>query len=102
MSDLAAGIVALAVMNVALKALGPALLESGQLSERVAGAIDAMGQGLLASLVVAALVGAAGEGVDAAVLAGVAMALLLRWRHLHELICVGGAIAVVVLVRLSV
>ncbi|MFS0884361.1 AzlD domain-containing protein [Aeromicrobium sp. 179-A 4D2 NHS] len=93
------GVALLALMNIALKALGPVLLEPDATSQRTSDLIDGVGQCLLASLVVVTIVGASGADAEAGVIGGVAVAVLLRLAGRHELLCVLAGLVVTAAVR---
>jgi branched-subunit amino acid transport protein len=100
MSTLVAGIILLALMNIAFKAFGPALLGDRRLPSAFDRVLRALGQGLLASLVVATLLGADWAGFDGTILPGLAVALGLRlWGQSH-LVCALAAVIVTAAVRL--
>ena len=96
---LVVGIALLALMNIALKAVGPVLLEPDSTSQRTSDLIDGVGQCLLASLVVVTLIGASGADVETGVLGGVAVAVVLRLLGRHELLCVLAGLVVAAAVR---
>ena len=99
MSTLVAGIILLALMNIAFKAFGPALLSGRQLPPSFDRVLRALGQGLLASLVVATLLGADWSGFDATILPGLAVAVGLRLRGQSHLVCALVAVIVTAAVR---
>ena len=102
MSALTLGVVLLALMNLAVKAIGPALLGDRDLPPRAARALDLLGPCLLASLVAADLLGPHWSDADATVVPGLVLAAGLRLRGRSPLVCVLGAVLLTVAIRAAV
>lgn len=100
MNPIWAGIILLAGMNVLFKAVGPVLLSGKNLPGRLEVLIDAVGQCLLVSLVVVAILGARGASLDPAIVGGALTAVAFRCARKHELICVLAGLLVTIAVRL--
>lgn len=99
-TTLVIGIVLLAAMNLVFKAMGPALLGDRQLPPAFTRVLRALGQGLIAALVVATLLGPGWHDFDATVLPGLALALALRWWGQSHIVCALAAVGLTALVRL--
>jgi len=99
MAGLVVGILALGLVNFCFKALGPVLLAEREVPEHVSAAIDGMGQGLLAALVVQVLVGTRGSAFDPTLMPGVAVAMVMSRAKQHDLLCVLAAVVVTALAR---
>lgn len=95
---LAATVILFAV-NFVFKSFGPVILAGRQVPGRVTRAIDGMGQGLLAALVVNVLIGHRGGSFDATLLPGVGLAVLLRWFRVNDILCLVLAVLTTVGVR---
>ncbi len=91
---------AVAVVNVLLKAAGPALLGSRRLPARATQVVDALAPALLAGLLAAALLGGRWRGVDWTVLPGLAVLVVLWARRVRQLVTVPAAVLVTVAVRM--
>jgi len=99
-STLLLGIVLLALMNLAFKAVGPALLGNRSLPEPAERVLRATGPGLLASLVVVTLLGSRWSVFDATILPGLALAIGLRSLGQSHPVCALAAVMVTGAVRL--
>jgi len=99
MSTLWVGVAALALMNFTFKAIGPVLLANRAIPPKVTATVNAAGQCLLVSLVVVALIGERGAGLDGVILGGIACGMVLRLMKQHDLVCVLGATVTVALMR---
>lgn len=99
MTTFIVGVALLALMNISFKALGPALLAGRDLPPRAARLLDALGQGLLASLVVANLLGAGWSAFDLTVVPGLAVALWLRLKNRSHLLCALSAVLITAGIR---
>jgi hypothetical protein len=100
-STVVIGIVLLALLNFALKAVGPVLLVDREPSPTVTELIMAMSPALLAGLVTVEIVGARWAGFDWTVLPGLAAAALADRRGAPNLACVGVAVLVTAGIRLA-
>ncbi len=95
MTGILTAVLALAVINVAFKGVGPALLGDKVFPARVEAVITVLPAVLLAGLLVVNLTGARWEAADWTVLPGLAAALGLRlgWQRSH-LLCLAVAVLV--------
>jgi branched-subunit amino acid transport protein len=94
-------IVALALMNFAFKAVGPALLGDREFPPRVQTVIEAFSPALLAGLLVVELVGQHWALFDWTTLPGL-LAAAVTWRlGAPHLVCIAVGVAVTVLARLA-
>jgi hypothetical protein len=100
MTAVVVGIVAVAVINFAFKAVGPVLLADRQPSPRVRELITAMAPALLAGLVTVELAGPRWGELDWTMIPGLAAAAVAYRRGAHELVCLAVAVLVTVIVRL--
>ncbi|WP_349827283.1 AzlD domain-containing protein [Brevibacterium litoralis] len=78
----------LGVLNFVYKSAGPVLLGGRELPPRLTRAIDGMGQGLLAALVMNVLIGHRGTSFDLTLAPGVVVAVVLRWMRVNDLVCI--------------
>lgn len=101
MSALVLGIILLALLNFALKAVGPAVLVDREPSPTVTELILALSPALLAGLVTVEIAGPRWHDVDATMLPGLAAAALADRCGAPNLACVGVAVAVTAAVRLA-
>ncbi len=92
-------IVILAAINIAYKALGPAILGDYTFPPRVQAAVDALPAALLSALLVVAILGSKWEHFDWTLLPGLATALALRAFRRPHMTCILAAIACTVIVR---
>lgn len=99
MNTVLLGIVLLALMNATFKAIGPAILSGRRLPAWFDWVLRALGQGLLASLVVVTLLGAGWSAFDPTVLPGLALALGLRMIGQSHLVCALSAVVLTGVVR---
>jgi uncharacterized membrane protein YhaH (DUF805 family) len=88
-----------AVLNIVLKAAGPAILGERQLPGRAVGVVDALAAALLAGLLVTALLGTRWRDADASVLPGLLAAVGLALARVPALVCVAAAVVVTIGVR---
>ena len=93
-------IVVVAVVNITLKAAGPAVLGKRRLPERAVRAVDALAAALLAGLLVTTLLGARWRDADASVLPGLLAAVGLALARVPALVCVAAAVVVTIGVRM--
>ena len=100
MSSLIVGIVALAVINFAYKAAGPALLVDREPSPTVSDLITARAPALLAGLVTVELAGPRWKGFDWTALPGLAAAAVAYRKGVPDLACVAAAVLITALLRL--
>lgn len=100
MTSIVLGIVALALINFAFKAAGPALLVDLEPSPSVSDLITAMSPALLAGLVTVELAGPRWHELDVTVLPGLVAAGLASCRGLPDLACVAIAVLVAAGLRL--
>jgi branched-subunit amino acid transport protein AzlD len=89
----------LAVVNMAFKAAGPAVLGDQEFPPRTQLLVDALPAALLAGLLVVDVLGARWASFDATVLPGLAMAAGLRLAGRSHLVCIIGAVAGTAAVR---
>ena len=92
-------VVALAVLNVAYKAAGPALLGDHQFSDRTRAVLNALPAALLAGLIVVDLLGPSWDDADWTFVPGLAVVGLARSRRLPDLVCLLGGVAVTAALR---
>ena len=88
-----------AVLNIALKAVGPIALGRRPLPDAARAVVTLLAPVLLCGLLVAELAGPGRGALDAGLLAGVAGAATARLLRLPPLVCVGCGVALAVLVR---
>jgi len=95
-------VIALAVMNILYKSIGPMVLGDREFPPRLQAVTDAFGPALLAGLVVVELAHDHWRGFDWTVLPGLAAATI-AWRFkLPDLACIAIGVVVTVLVRILV
>jgi hypothetical protein len=92
-------IAVVALVNVALKAAGPAVLGERRLPARALRVVDALAAALLAGLLVTALLGTRWRDADASVLPGLLGAAGLALARVPALLCVAVAVVVTIGVR---
>lgn len=97
---IAAGIIALTLINFAFKAAGPALLSDRQPTEKMQAILISLSPALLAGLVVVQLAGPRWGHLDVAVLPGLVAAGASFLKGVSEMWSLAIAVAVTVLVRL--
>ena len=97
---IAAGIIALTLINFAFKAAGPALLSDRQPTERMQAILMSLSPALLAGLVVVQLAGPQWGDLDVAVLPGLVAAGVSFLKGVSEMWCLAIAVSVTVVVRL--
>jgi uncharacterized membrane protein len=100
MTGLVVAVVALAVINIVYKGIGPAVLGDRVFPPRIQEVIDALPAALLAGLVVVNLLGERWGAADATMLPGLAAASVAWWFRVAQLGCVVIAVVVTILVRL--
>jgi uncharacterized membrane protein len=93
-------VVALALINILYKGIGPAVLGDRVFPPRVQEVIDALPAALLAGLVVVNLLGERWAAADASMLPGLAAAATAWWFRMPQLGCVAIAVVITILVRL--
>ena len=96
------GIVALAVINFAFKASGPALLGDREPSERAQDVVTSLSPALLAGLVVVEIAGPHWSEVDWTRIVGLVVAAVAYRRGLPDLVCILLAVVVTAGLRLLV
>jgi Branched-chain amino acid transport protein (AzlD) len=92
-------IAVVAIVNIVLKAAGPALLGQRELPVRSVRVVDGLAAALLAGLLVTALLGTRWQDADASVLPGLLAAAGLALARLPALVCVAVAVVVTIGVR---
>jgi uncharacterized membrane protein len=96
------GVIALALINVVYKGIGPALLGDRGFPARVQGVVDAFPAALLAGLIVVQLLGEQVADADWTLLPGLVLATFAWVVRLPQLVCVALAIAATIAVRFVV
>jgi len=92
-------VILLAVITIAFKAVGPAVLGDREFPPRLRAAVDALPVALLAGLLAVGLLGPGWRTFDWTVLPGLALAVALRlWRR-SPLTCVVAGVAATAVVR---
>lgn len=99
MTTMIVAVLVLAIVNIAFKAAGPAVLVDQEYPPRTKSLIDALPAALLAGLLVVDILGAGWTGLDPTVLPGLAVAAGLRLAGRSHLICIVGAVAATAAVR---
>lgn len=99
LTGMVVAVVALAVINFAYKAAGPAILGDREFSPRTQLVLDALPAALLAGLIVVDLLGRYWENVDWTVLPGLGVAVLLRAFRQPHLICIALAVVCTAILR---
>ncbi|HSK97516.1 MAG TPA: AzlD domain-containing protein [Euzebyales bacterium] len=94
-------VVALAVMNVAYKAVGPVVIGDADFPPRVQVVVDALPAALLAGLLVVDVVGARWADADWTMLPGLGVAGVLCLKRVPHLACILAAVVVTAAVRLA-
>lgn len=92
-------VLALALVNVAYKAAGPAILGDRQFPARLRAAVDALPAALLGGLLVVDLLGQGWRAFDWTVLPGLAVAVALRAARRSHLTCIVVGVAGTALLR---
>ena len=101
MTSMVLAIVALAVINFAFKALGPAVLADREFPPRVQAVVDAFSPALLAGLLVVELLGRRLALFDWTTLPGL-LAAAVAWRlRAPQLVCIAVGVVVTVVARLA-
>jgi branched-subunit amino acid transport protein len=93
-------VLALSAVNIAYKAVGPALLGDRTFPPRVQAAVDAMPIAILAALLVVDFLGARWLDLDWTLLPGLAVAVALRAWGRSQLLCIIAGVAATALVRM--
>jgi branched-subunit amino acid transport protein len=99
MTTMIIAVVTLAIINIAVKAAGPAVLGDQQFPPRTQPLVDALPAALLAGLLTVDILGPGWTGLDPTVLPGLAVAVGLRLAGRPHLICILGAVAATALMR---
>jgi branched-subunit amino acid transport protein len=99
MTTMIVAVLALAVVNFAFKAAGPAVLGDQEFPPRTRSLVDALPAALLAGLLVVDVLGAGWTAFDPTVLPGLAVAAGLRLGGRSHLVCIVGAVVVTAAVR---
>lgn len=100
MTEMVVAVIALAVMNITYKAVGPAMIGDWEFPPQIQTVVDALPSALLAGLLVVDLVGAAWVDADWTMLPGLAVAGVLCFRRAPHLVCILAAVAVTAAIRL--
>ena len=100
MTALVLAVIALAVINVVYKGVGPAVLGDRTFPPRIQAVVDALPAALLAGLIAVNLLGERWSSADATMVPGLAAAGITWWLRMPQLACVAVAVAVTILVRL--
>ena len=102
MTTMVVAVIALALMNILYKSVGPILLGDREFPPKLQAVTDAFGPALLAGLVVVELAHNHWLDFDWTVLPGLAAAAV-GWRfRLPDLACIGIAVAVTIALRIVV
>lgn len=101
MTSMIIAVIALTLINLVYKGVGPAVLRDRELPPRVQATVDAFPVALLAGLLTVELLGESWRAADATVLPGLAAATVGWLARLPQLACVTLAVVVTVLVRLA-
>lgn len=99
MTTMIVAVLTLAVVNIALKAAGPAVLGDQQFPPRTQSLVDALPAALLAGLIVVDILGTRWASLDPTVLPGLAAATVLRLAGRPHLLCIFGAVLVTAVLR---
>lgn len=99
MTGLVLAVVALALINIVYKGIGPAVLGDRVFPPRVQEVIDALPAALLAGLVVVNLLGERWAAADVGMVPGLVAAATAWWFRMPQLGCVAIAVVVTILVR---
>lgn len=83
-----------AVVNIVIKAAGPAVLKDSEFSPRMIAVIDALAPALLAGLVIVDLIGPGWKDADWTVLPGLGLATVLWRLKVPDIACVLAAVAI--------
>jgi branched-subunit amino acid transport protein AzlD len=102
MTEIIIGIIAIAMINFTIKAIGPAVLGDREPSPAVQELITAMAPALLAGLVTVQLLGPRWGTLDWTALPGLVAAALAYRRGLPDLVCIAVAVVITVVLRLLV
>ena len=92
MTGMVIAVVALALLNFAYKAAGPALIGDRAFPERVQAVVDALPAALLAGLLVVDLVGDRWKDADWTALPGLAVAGALALVRAPHLLCIAAGV----------
>jgi branched-subunit amino acid transport protein len=99
MTTMLVAVIVLAALNIAYKAVGPALLGDREFPPRLQAAVDALPVAILAGLLVVDFFGARWLDVDWTLLPGLGVAVALRaWGRSH-LTCIIAGVAATALLR---
>ncbi|HEX8627627.1 MAG TPA: AzlD domain-containing protein [Catenuloplanes sp.] len=94
MISMIAAVIALAAINIAYKAVGPAVLGDRELPVVARSVVDALPAAMLAGLLVVDLLGRYWQDVDGTDLVGLAVAVAARVSGRSHLVCIAIAVAV--------
>lgn len=92
-------IVLLAVINIVIKAAGPALLGDRELPPRVALLVQSVAPALLAGLLVVQVLGQGWREFDWTLLPGLAVIGLLWAAHRSQVVCVVAGVLITIAIR---
>lgn len=92
-------IVALAVINMLIKAAGPALLGDRELPPRVALLVHSVAPALLAGLLIVQVLGQGWREFDWTLLPGLAVIGVLWAAHRSQVVCVVAGVVVTIAIR---
>ncbi|MFI5937813.1 AzlD domain-containing protein [Actinoplanes sp. NPDC051494] len=92
MTTMIIAVLTLAVVNIAFKAAGPAVLGDQQFPPHTQSLVEALPAALLAGLLAVDILGAQWTSLDLTVLPGLATAVGLRLAGRPHLICILGAV----------
>jgi branched-subunit amino acid transport protein AzlD len=101
-TEIIIGIAVIALINFALKGVGPVMLADREPSPVVQELITAMAPALLAGLVTVQLTGPRWGQLDWTALPGLLAAAVAYLRGLPDLVCIGIAVIVTIVLRLAV
>jgi branched-subunit amino acid transport protein len=93
-------IAAVALVSLAIKAAGPAVLGDRTLPARATGVIAFLACALLSGLVVVAVLGRHWDNANVPLLAGLAAVVVARWRGVPGLLSIMVGVAITALLRL--
>ncbi len=99
MTTMYLAVIALAIINFAFKAAGPAILGDHEFSSRTQALLNALPVALLSALIVVDLLGPKWSDADWTMVPGLAAVAIARRRHAPDVVCILAGVAVTAVLR---